>query len=100
MPGLGRAHRQTGRFFVANFTNDQHLRVLPEEMPDGLAERQAPILVDLGLHDTGDDLFGRILDGDDVPPAQFNKITKTSIDGRGLAAAHRPGEQQHPRIVP
>lgn len=48
-----RADGEAGGFVVANLADDQHLRVLPEEMPGGFGERQTARVVDFGLHHAG-----------------------------------------------
>ena len=51
--GEGSTHDDTGRFLISNFADDQHLRVLSQQMPRGYRKAQTAGLVDLGLHDTG-----------------------------------------------
>ena len=95
MAGQGRAYRDVGGFFVANFADDEGLRVLAQEMAGGLGEIQPAGFVHFGLHDAGDDLFHRIFNGDNMASARFGQGAKTGVNGGGLAAASRPGEEQH-----
>ena len=96
VPGERGAHRDVRGFLVANFAEHEHLRILPEQMPRGLGEGESARLVHLGLHDAGDDLLDGIFDRDDVPSAQRGEIGEAGVNGRGLAAARRAGEQQQP----
>ena len=53
-------------FFVANFANDEDLRILAKEVTRGLREIEAARLVHLSLHHTRNDLFGGVFDRNDV----------------------------------
>ena len=97
MPGQRGPHGDVGGFLVANFADDEGLRVLPQQMPRGPGKIQPPRLVHFRLHDAGDDLFHRVFDGDDVASARFGQAAQAGVNRCGLPAARRAGEQQHSR---
>ena len=47
-----------GRLLIPNLSNDEHLRILPQEMAGGFGKVQTTGFVNLRLHDAWDDLFG------------------------------------------
>ena len=94
MARQGCPHSDVGRFFIADFTDHEHLRVLAQQVPGSLGEIQSARFVDLGLHDARDDLFGGIFGSDDVPSPALGELAKTRVNGGGLAAAGRAGQQQ------
>ena len=96
MPGERRAHCDAGGFVVAHFADDQHLWVLPEQVTRGLGEIQSARLVHFGLHHAGNNLLGRVFDGDDVAAAKLGEKAEAGVNRRGLAAARRAGEKQQP----
>src|SRR6185437_14043510 len=77
MPGKRSAYGDVRGLFVANFADDEHLRVLAQEMPRGFCEIQSAGFVDFGLHDAGNNLFGGGFDRDDVAPAEFGEKSQT-----------------------
>ena len=92
--GEGGADGDVGGFVIANLADDQHLRVLAEQVAGGFGEVEAAGFVDLGLHDAGDDLLDGVFDGDDVAAALGGEVAEAGVDGGGLAAAGGAGEQQ------
>jgi hypothetical protein len=100
MPGERGADGDVRGFFVANFTNHEHLGILPEQMPRGLGEVQSAGFIHFGLHDAGNDLFGGILDRDDVAAAEFGEELEARVNGRGLAAPGGAGQQEQTGSLP
>ena len=94
MPGQRRPHRDVGCLLIADLADDQHLRVLAQEMTRGLGKVQSAGLIHLSLHYAGDDLLCRVLDRDDVASTALREVAKAGINRRGLAAARRTGQQQ------
>ena len=66
MAGESGADGEVGGFIVADFAEDEDLRVLAEQMAGRLGEVKAAGFVDFGLHDARKDLLDGIFDGDDV----------------------------------
>ena len=100
MPGQPGADGKLRGGFVANFADDEHLRVLPQQMPRGAGEIEADGFVDLGLHRAGNDLLDGVFDGDDVASAEFGEMAEAGVNRRCLAAARRAGEQQQAGGLP
>jgi len=66
--GQSRADGEIRRFVVADFADDQHLRILPQQVSSSAGEIEAARLIHLRLHDARNNLFDRIFHGDDVAP--------------------------------
>ncbi len=89
-----KGHRS--RFLIANLADHQHLGVLPQQMFQRLGERQPALGIDLGLHDAGHYSFHRILHRDDMAGIRLEQPLQQCVNGGGLAAASRAGQQNHP----
>src|SRR5688572_26646 len=74
------------RFFIADFADENDVRVLPQERAELSREREADLLIDLGLADPVDLVFDRVLAGHYVGCA-LDDFAKCRVEGRGLAAA-------------
>ena len=66
VPGQRRLDRHLGRFQVADFADQDHVRVVPQDRPQGAGERQADLRVRLDLADAGLMVLDRVLDRDDL----------------------------------
>jgi hypothetical protein len=49
VPGQRRLHRQPSRFGVADFANQDDVRIMPKEGPQGVGEGEPRRLIDLAL---------------------------------------------------
>src|SRR5687767_12137839 len=87
-------------FIVANFTNDQHLRILSEQVTRSGGEVQTTRLTDFRLHDARKNLFHWIFDGDDVTSTDFQEMTQTSVNCGRLSTSRRACQQKHSRGLP
>lgn len=57
-----RLHGDVRGFGVADFSHHDHLRVVAQQGPERVGERNSLDGVDLGLRDAGQDLFDRLLE--------------------------------------
>ena len=83
---------ELGGGFVADFSEDEDLGILAQEMPRRAGKIKADGFVDLCLHCAWYDLFHGILNSDDVASAHFSESAQTGVNGRCLSAARRAGE--------
>ncbi len=79
-------------FFVANLAHHNHVRVLPQQRPQGLRERHPDFRLHLKLVDQRQEVFDRVFHGADVVLHRTDRIERR-IERGGLAAAGRPGHQ-------
>src|SRR5581483_1950803 len=92
MAGEGGADRYIGSLLVADFADNQDLRILAEEMAGGFGEVQPPGFIDFSLHDAGDDLLGWVFDGDDVAPSHGGERAQTGVYCGRFAAPGRSSQ--------
>ena len=97
MAGESGAHGEVGGFFVANFTDDEGLGVLTQQVARGFGEIKADGFIDFRLHDAVHDLFNGVFDGDDVATVLFGEIAEARVDRGGFPAASGAGEQHQAR---
>jgi hypothetical protein len=64
--GHCRAHADLRRFLVAHFAEQDDVRILAQRGAQHAAEGQVDLFVHLHLVETGQPVFDRILDGDDL----------------------------------
>ena len=88
------AHHDVRSLIIAHFADDEHLRVLPEQVSRCFREGQPARLAHFRLHNAGHDLLDGVFNGDDVPPAQRRESAQTGVNRRRLPAARRAGEQE------
>ena len=81
-----------GRLLITNLPDNKDLRILAKEMAGGFGEIQTTRFVDLRLHDAGDDLLGRVFDGDNVAATLFREVAEAGVNGGRLAAAGGAGQ--------
>ena len=83
-----------GRFRIADFTDEDHVRCLPQHRPDDTGEVQADVMFHLDLVDPRQVILHRILGRDDllVGPIQFAQGT---VESRRLSAPRRTGDQKN-----
>src|SRR5215472_7314483 len=94
MAGERGAHGDIRGFFVADFADDEHLRVLSKQVPRGFSKIKAARLIHFCLHDARNDLLSRVFDGDNVASAELREESEAGVNGCGLAAAGGSGEQK------
>ena len=86
---------RVGRGAVAYFADHDDFGVLPHEEPQAVGEVQAGGQMHLRLRHAVDRDLDRVLDGDQAPCAVAlpGDLPQTSVDGGGLAASRRPGNE-------
>ena len=93
-PGLRGAERDVGGLLIADFADQDDVRILPEDRAQAAGERHAGPCVDLHLVHAGDLHFDRILERDDVVGRRLDRVQRR-VQRRRLAAAGRAGDQDH-----
>ncbi len=90
--GLGCAHGLGRGFFVANFTDQNHVRILAQKAADRTGKINPGFVVHFHLADQGHLVLNRIFDGEDV---FFHGVDapQHTVQTGGLAATRRPGYQ-------
>ncbi len=82
-----------GRFQVADFPDHHDVRRLAQDRAQRGGKRQADLLADLHLVDAGQDIFDRVLDGDDFAVGPVDEM-QAGIKRRRLAGTGRAGDEQ------
>ncbi len=95
MTGRGGVQGRTGGFGVADLTDQDHVRVVAEEVAQGVGKAITGALVDLGLSHGGHSVFHRILDGEHVALDQ-RLHAQGGVQGGALAGSGGAGEQNQP----
>ena len=96
--GLRGLHGRPGGLLIADLTNQHHIRILAEDRPQRAGKGQLDLLVDLRLVHTGDLVFDRIFNRDDVRPLRAHRGQRRA-QRRGLARPSRPDNQNHAVLV-
>ena len=99
MSGESGANGEVRGFVVANFSDDDHLGILPQQMACGRREIQSARFIDFRLHDAGNHLFDGIFNRDDVTSAGFGKVTQARVNRRRFSAASRAGQKEQAGIL-
>ena len=92
VPGQGGLDGDVGRLAVANLADHDDIRILAKDRPKAGGEGEPDLGVDLGLADSVDGIFDRILDREDVAAAIVEPL-QPSIKARRLAGAGRAGDE-------
>ena len=92
--GLGRTHSHFSRFGVPDFPYQHHIRVLPQEAPNGGGKGHAGLLVHGHLANQGHVVFDGILHRHDVVFKHID-AAQCGIQRGGLAAAGWPCDQDN-----
>ena len=79
---------------VADLADEDHIRVLPQDGLETAGEGDPGLLVDLDLVDPGHGVLDRVLDGHDVALGAV-QLAERAVERGGLAAAGRPGADDH-----
>ena len=97
--GQRRLDRDLRRLEVADFADQDDVRVLAQERAQRRGEVQADVLADLHLVDADQVELDRVLRGHDVGFRRVD-LGDRRVERVGLAAAGRPGDQHHaPRLA-
>ena len=94
VPGQGGLHGDASGLDVANLADEDHVGVLAQDGPESGGEGQTRLFVGLNLIDLWEDVFHRIFDGHHVS-ARVADFRERRVQRRRLAAAGRPGAQDH-----
>ena len=87
--------RHLGRLQVADFADQDHVRVVPQDRPQGVGEAEADLGVRLDLADARLVVLDRVLDGDDLGRLVLDLVERRVQRG-GLAGAGRAGDEHDP----
>jgi hypothetical protein len=93
VPGHGRLDRNGGRLGITDFANENDIRVLAQEGPQGLGEGQTHLRRDLRLADMFEVELDRIFDAEHLL-RRTREGLQERIKGRGLAAARGSGHKK------
>src|SRR2546427_7133196 len=83
------------RLEVADLADEDHVRVLPNDVPEPRGEREADLRLHVDLVDALELVLDRVLDGDDLPVGRVDLVER-AVERRRLAGARRPGDEQDP----
>src|SRR5207244_12058860 len=92
VPRQRRLHGDLSRLQVADFAHQNLVRVLPQNAPKCVGERQLDVRVDLTLADAVDFVFDGVFGGDDLV-GDFVQLVEGGIECRGFAGARRAGDE-------
>ena len=93
--GQGGTNRDLDGFLIPNLADQDDIRILSEDGAQPRGEGETNRLVDLGLIDALDLVLDRVFQGDDLRAGGAQGIQRR-IQRRGLPAAGRAGDQDHP----
>ena len=65
MTGLSGAHGDFRSFHIANFTDENDIRIVPQDRAEAAGKSQSDIVAHLHLGDSFELVFDRVLDSDD-----------------------------------
>ena len=91
-----RLHRHVCRETVADFADDDDVRVLADDGTQRFVECQADLFVDRALRDAVNDILHRVFAGDDLHRRIVAKIYR-AIERRRFSRTRRPGNQRDAR---
>ncbi len=94
MPGQRRLNRHRRRFVIAHLADHDHVRVLPQDMPQGVDKCHSFFGRNLHLADAGQLIFNRVLHGHDVLDRRVDAV-QTRVQCRALARSRRAGHKNH-----
>src|SRR5216684_1902497 len=94
-PGQRGLNGRVERLAVANLTDHDDIRILPENRAQPFGEGKARLVVRLSLIGTRDRVLDRVLDGDDVSSSLY-QCGQRRIERRTLSAARWTGDENHP----
>src|SRR5947207_15257762 len=94
MAGERRLHGDVRGFRVTDFTNHEHVRVLPHDGAQAVGEREPDLRLDLNLVDAAQLVFHRVFNRDDFL-SRIVDFLKHAVEGGRLAAAGGAGYEDH-----
>ena len=83
------------RLPIADLTDEDDVRVLPQDRAQAVREADVGQLVDLALIDVLEHVLDGVLDRHDVADLAVELVNR-GVQGRRLAAARRPRDEHHP----
>ena len=92
MAGERRLHGDLRGFLVADFADENHVRIVAQNGAQPARKRQAGFFVDLDLIDALELIFDRIFNGDDFADGIVDLVQR-GVERRGFAGARRAGDQ-------
>ena len=92
MAGEGSLNGDLGRLAVADLAHHDDVRILPQNRAQPVRERELDLGIHLHLTDTLQLILDRVFDRDDVALGRVDGGER-SVEGRGLAAPGRPGDE-------
>ncbi len=95
MSGLSSIKGYPGCFIIAYLTDEDNIRVKPQERAKQSCKCQIDLGFYLGLHDSGKAVFNGIFGGYDFDAGVID-ILEGSVKGGGLSAARGARHQYHP----
>ena len=85
-------HRDRRRFAVADFADEDDIGILAQHRPQCGCESETRLFVNLHLHDSGNPIFDRIFDSDDVHAAMLQK-SEGGVQRCRFSRARRTGDE-------
>ena len=92
MAGERRLHGDLRRFLVANFADENHVRVVAQNRTQSARKRQPGLFVDLDLVDALELVFHRVFNRDDFADGIVDFVER-GVKRGGFAAAGRAGDE-------
>src|SRR5262249_49276468 len=92
VPGERRLNGNLCRFQVADLADEDLVRVLPQDGPQGAGEGQIDLVVDLALDQAVNFVLDRVLGGDDLVCNDV-QLAERRIQSRRLAGPGRSGDE-------
>src|SRR5204862_7905021 len=80
---------------VPDLADENHVRVLPDDVSEPRGERQADLRLHVDLVDALELVLDRVFDGDDLPVGRVDLVER-AVARRRLATARPPGAEQDP----
>ena len=92
MPGERRLHRDLGGLGVADFADQNNVRVVAQNRPEPARKGEPGLFVDLNLIDALELIFNRVFHRDDFADGIVDLVQR-GVEGGGFARASRAGDQ-------
>src|ERR1017187_4745595 len=90
--GERRLHGDLRRFLVADFADENHVRVMTQNRTQPARKREAGLFVDLDLIDALELVFNRVFNRDDFADGIVDRVQR-GVERGGFAAARRAGDE-------
>src|SRR6266516_7358181 len=92
MAGQGGLDGDLRRFVVANFADQDHVRVMPQNRTQPAGESQPGLFRNLDLVEAFELIFDRVFNGNDLADGIVD-LTERRVESRGLSATRGTGYQ-------